>query len=385
MTVFRGYMTIVKRNLGILIMYLTIFMTITIIIQFSYMHDKEQENFQSTKLKIAIIDRDKSSLSKGVTSYLKEQHNYVKMEDNKGQLQEALFYRNVDYIVIIPKNFEADFLEQDAKILTTKVPGSFSGYYVDQQLDSYLNNIRVYNASGYSVGESVELTGEQAKAVPKVTLLDKSENGGEAPGYSYMFRYMPYLFISVLCYAMSIVLVEFRNQEVKRRMLCSSVSIRKQNSQAILAFLIVGIVDWCICMLLPIVMYQKEFLASNNLKYYFANSFTFMVVSLALSFLVGVCAKNTNVINNIVNVISLGLCFLGGVFVPIYMLGKGVKKVSQFLPTYWYEEANDLLANYGTLTPQFSQQVWKSIGIQLIFAFACTGVALAIVKYQQQD
>ena len=44
-----------------------------------------------------------------------------------------------------------------------------------------------------------------------------------------------------------------------------------------------------------------------------------------------------------VNTISLGMCFLCEVFVPMELIGDNVKIVAQFLPAYWYETANNLL------------------------------------------
>ncbi|MDD3141337.1 MAG: ABC transporter permease, partial [Lachnospiraceae bacterium] len=368
-----------------MIMYMVIFMLITILIQTAFTSSKSTSTFAATSLNIAVIDRDGGMLAKGLLSYLDAKHKLVDVPDNKKDMQEALFYRNVEYIVIIPKNFEEQFLGNKEAIKTTKVPGSFTGLYVDQQINTFLNSIRVYTAGGYSITKAINSTMEQGKLEANVTVIDRNGNGGEITVYTYMFQYMPYLFIGVLCFAMSLVMVMFRNKEIKRRMLCSSVSIGRQNGQAIAAFLVVGIGFWMIAMMLPIIMYGKEFLTSVNLKYYLLNSFIFMLVALSMSFLVGIIAKNSNVINNIVNVLALGLCFLGGVFVPLSMLGNGVKKVAQFLPTYWYEQVNGIIGEYGELSEELLKSIYKGMGIQIIFAIACVCVGLAVSKLQEQE
>ncbi len=54
---------------------------------------------------MAVIDRDGSSLSKGLSEYLGNYQDLVDIEDDPAVIQEELFYRNVYYVVIIPENF----------------------------------------------------------------------------------------------------------------------------------------------------------------------------------------------------------------------------------------------------------------------------------------
>ena len=57
-------------------------------------------------------------------------------------------------------------------------------------------------------------------------------------------------------------------------------------------------------------------------------------------------------------------------FVPLEFMGNDVKAVSQFLPVYWYEKANDILADFGHLTASAKGQFLQAIMIQLVFAAA---------------
>mgnify|MGYP006917317185 FL=1 len=42
---------------------------------------------------------------------------------------------------------------------------------------------------------------------------------------------------------------------------------------------------------------------------------------------------------------------------PLEFMGNDVKAVSQFLPVYWYEKANDILADFGHLTASAKRTV----------------------------
>ena len=174
--------------------------------------------------------------------------------------------------------------------------------------------------------------------------------------------------------------MEFKKKAVQRRMLSSSVPFIRQNLAAVASFLLVGGVVWAICIALQAVFYRGGIFAGMHTGYYLLNSGALMLVALSLGYLSGMLSNSPAGLNGLTNVISLGLCFLGGVFVPLEMLGSKMKLVAQFLPTYWYSRINDILGDYGTVSGELSAVVWKGILIQLLFAAACFAVTLAVKR-----
>ena len=88
MTVFRGFMTITRRNLPIAIMYIIIFVSIAVMAQQSRSEDNIS-GFQADSLDISIIDRDQSTLSRGLADYLAKYHN---LEIGRASCRERVFY-----------------------------------------------------------------------------------------------------------------------------------------------------------------------------------------------------------------------------------------------------------------------------------------------------
>ena len=86
----------------------------------------------------------------------------------------------------------------------------------------------------------------------------------------------------------------------------------------------------------------------------------------------------------IANFLSLGMCFLCGVFVPMNVMDRNVLKVSQFLPVYWYETVNETLGSYSHLTGEAAASVWKGIGLEAMFAIAFVCMILVVTRYQRQ-
>ena len=109
-----------------------------------------------------------------------------------------------------------------------------------------------------------------------------------------------------------------------------------------------------------------------------------MMVSLSLSYLLGLFVKNSNMLNGLSNIVSLGMCFLSGVFVPMSVMDKKVLKIAQFLPVYWYEDINETLARYHSVSGNIATDIWKSLGIEVMFALAFVSVILALSKYKRQ-
>ena len=377
MIVFRGFLKLVRSNLNVLILYLVVFLTICIAMQL-LTKGESMENFQEESLNIAVIDRDGSDLSDALTSYLGRHHHLVEIPDDLDVIQEELFYRNIYYVAVIPAGFEEKCLDEGEKLPTTKIPGAYSAYYVDQQINSFLNDVRILKAAGYQGKEIYEKAGEVQEAENKVELMDKNGYGGEPAPHAFMFQYMPYIMISVVCYMISYIMIGFRQKEVRLRMQCAATPLVKQNAQLILGCLFLGALVWGICMLMPFLLYGKDFLRDTNMPFYMLNAFAMMLVSLAIAFTMGTLVRRTEIISGIVNVISLGMSFTCGVFVSIDVLGKGVKTFAHFLPVYWYETVNEILSKNIEFTAGQKMSIFQGLGIQILFAAAivCAGLAI---------
>ena len=352
MTVFKGYMKIIGQNRMLILLYVAILFGCTLLFQSTA--GKSETSYQAEKLNIGIVDEDGGSLAESLTEYLGNLHHLIPVENDVSEIQEKLYYREVDYVVIIPENFYEKCIKGDEKLSVTKIPDTYSGSYVDQQINSFLNNARTYQAAGFTEAEAASAL-ERTQSV-KVTFLKDGKNTEDAP-YVYYFRYMPYLFLALSGFVMG-------------NILCMSLA---------------GIALWIFVIVIAIVFFGKDFYTSGNFAYYLLNSVFMLFVAIALAYLMGTIAPNRDALTGIANIISLGMCFLGGAFVPLEFMGNDVKAVSQFLPVYWYEKANDILADFGHLTASAKGQFLQAIMIQLVFAAAFVCLVLVVEKYKRVD
>jgi ABC-2 type transport system permease protein len=117
-----------------------------------------------------------------------------------------------------------------------------------------------------------------------------------------------------------------------------------------------------------------------NTVYFIINSLVFAVCGAGISFLIGNSVKSPNAIPAISNVVTLGLCFISGVFVPMELLGNSVLKIASFTPTYWFVKANNQIAELTQFDLANLEPILSSMLIQFGFALAFFTAALVINK-----
>ena len=135
-------------------------------------------------------------------------------------------------------------------------------------------------------------------------------------------------------------------------------------------------------MLLAMAIYRDE-IFQGNLLLFMLNSLMFMGVSAGISFLAGLLVTNDDALQGVVNVVSLGSAFLGGVFVPLEFMSKQVLTVSRFLPTYWYIRSNKLIDQLDVFDMSHIWPAMQGILIQAGFALALFAAAMLVSKQKR--
>ena len=163
MTAFKGYMKILKKNIGLVMIYLVIFFSIAMALQ-AAARKEHLEDFQKTSVNVAVADPDDSILSHALTDYLRTIHHVSEISSDPAVMQEELYYRNAEYIVQIPEDFYETCIVQGNPVSVTKVPGSYTSFYVDQQINAWLNNVRTYITAGFSREEAAKRCARSARS-----------------------------------------------------------------------------------------------------------------------------------------------------------------------------------------------------------------------------
>lgn len=391
MKVFSACLRVVYRHKGALLLYVGIFLSLCIAMTaFSF----EQQNtfFTQTKTAVAVINRDgDTALVQGLTDYLKESVDFVELTDDKSALQDALFYQAVDYILIVPEGFTADFLSGGSMQLEKSVaPDTTAGMYTDQLVNQYLRLVSSYTAIHPLLSQdevSALVRQNLSDSDTQVTMQAFGEAVPLSEQFTVYFRMMCYILTVMVVLCTTTIMMVYGRPDLRMRNLCAPVRLRSVNFQLALCNGMVGLICWILLVIIPFLLYGQLIVEADIrvLLLLVLNSFVYLFVALGIGFLSGQFVKNMNVQNAVANFTSLALSFLGGVFVPLELLGEGIIAVAHFVPTYWYSIAQNKISSLTRFDWAALQPIVSAMLIQLGFAAALFSVSLLISKVHRQS
>lgn len=382
MQLFNTYFKFVYRKKSLILTYVLIFSGLSIAMMVVQNKSGGAESYVQKKVDIAIVDRDQSAVSKALTKYLEGQNTRKKIKDDEDSFKNELYWRNVNYILVIPDGFEQDVMQGKQNVLSAKkVRDAVETAYVEEEIGSFLNLYTLYLNVGYSTENAVKKTKHDLAQKVSVTLEKRNDGRSERKNVGALYyQYLPYVMISVGILIVAAILVIFYQEDVKKRCICSSTSLKEQNKQLIFASLFSCFFLTAFFYLLGLVVTKGKLIGQVHFWFYGINAFCFMLVVLALSFLLANMVHTENGINGCSNVLSLALCFLGGIFVPYSIMPDAVVKAAHFIPTYWYTMALEEVAYMTKVTPEFLREFSMDVLVEVVFAFTMLSAGLLLSK-----
>ncbi len=385
MPVFKTNIRIVKQNYIAVLLYVVIFIGLAIIMA-SDAKATDEKAFKPTSISLGIVDRDLSSTSKAIINYLSEYHKVIPLADDKELMQDELYYRNVEYILIIPTQFETSLFDgADVSLDCIKIPNSNSGLYVDLQIEQLLRTLRSFLSAGYDLPSAMLKTKEVLASETNVSLSLDKETSLSTPKYYYYYKFLPYILIALMIQTISTTLYVFNKPDIRKRNICSSESLKSRNFQLVLGSFVVSICIYLLVTVVGFILYRNEISNSATIPYCLLNSFIFLIVSISLGYFIGIIGHNLEAISAYGTILSLAFSFLGGVFVPLSVMSENVKSFSRFVPTYWYTKTNDLLMNLSEVSAKLREEIFIGYFVQLCFALAIFCIALVFSKKKLQE
>ena len=147
--------------------------------------------------------------------------------------------------------------------------------------------------------------------------------------------------------------------------------------------LVFGLIMFVVVLVIAGILSGGSIYTDMRFPYFLLNLFVMLLFGLSLGFLTGTVARNNEAVNGLVNVVSLGLCFLGGVFVPQQFFSDTIVKVSRFFPTYWYVTTNEMIGEMKKLSSELSGEIFSQIGLVFGYALAIFAITLVIISSQK--
>ena len=217
---------------------------------------------------------------------------------------------------------------------------------------------------------------EKTVSVSIASFVNEKQNDASA----IFFSFVPYLAISLGILGVGIILIQFNRKELKDRMECSSMPLRERVAGLTGGILVYGCMLLLFLLVMAVILSEGEILGDERLFCFLLNAMVMILFGLSLGFLTGSIVKNRDAVNGIVNIVGLGLCFLGGVIVPLEFFSAGITEVARFLPSYWYVVTNETIRGMKELTPKIAGIIFPQMGVVLGYTLAIFAVTLVILS-----
>lgn len=366
MTVFKTVLNIVNKYKGTILLYTMLLVFFTAI---NLQTSDSSVNYVAKKPDVLIINNDEDKgITKHLINYFEENANIVDVENNEDAINDALFYRDVNYIVYVPENFRNDFLNGLNPEIEIKTTDDYAASLANILLSKYIKLANIYrnNNSEEEIMQKIDMSLKNNAEVVVKSKLDTNT----LYKVTFYFSFLNYGILAGCVYVLCLILSSFKETKIYKRTIISSTNYKKFNRQLLLSTSLVAIFLWLFYIILSFIMLGEVMLTSHGIIY-IINSFIFFICALAMAFLIGNLVNNKNAINGIINVVALGSSFLCGCFVPMEYLPDSVVKVAHILPSYWYIKTNEEIKtleiiNFDTLKPLFGNMLMLIVFI-LVF------------------
>ena len=380
MTVFKTFLKILNKNKFIIILY-TLFL---IFFGGFNMHTSESNiNFVASKPDIMIVNYDEEKgITKDLIKYIEENSNVVDLKNNEDAINDALFYRDVNYVVYIPKNYNKDFMDGKNPEIEIKSTGDYQSSFAEMLLSRYIKVANIYQKSINSEEELINKINETLSKKSEVKITSKLDTNILSKATFY-YNFANYSIMACLVYVVCLILASFKDIKIQKRTIISSTNYKTLNRKILLSNSLFSIILWMIYVVLSFILVGDIMFSIHGI-FYLINSFVFTICATTIALFIGNIVSNKNAISGIVNVISLGSSFLCGAFVPMEWLPDGVIKIAHILPSYYYISNNEVLKTLELINLNTIKPILLNIIIVLSFSIMFIILTNIVSKRKQK-
>ncbi len=365
MTVFKTFLKVLNKCKVPIIIYTVMLVFFS---AFNMQTSEKNISFADSKPNILIVNKEanKDKITKNFINYLSKNSNEVNVSMNEEKIDDALFYRDVSYVIYVPKNFGKDVLHGKNPEIKIKSTKDYGASLANMMVERYLKVANVYSDVTDNEDELVTLIDDTLSKKVKVNLTTKLDTKLIEKAAFY-HNFLNYCILAGTIYVICLVLSSFKEENIKKRTIVSSMSHKNYNRILLLSNALFAFILWIFYCILAFILMDKIMFSTHGLIF-IINSFIFTICALTLAFLIANLVSNKNAVNGIVNVVALGSSFLCGAFVPTSMLPDFVLKIAHILPSYWFIKTNEMLKEMKVFTFDTLKPILTNMFIVICFS-----------------
>lgn len=301
MTVYKTFFKVVNKYKFLIIIYTAM---LILFAGFNMQTSQNSTNFVAEKPDVLIINNDKEQkLSKNLVEYIEKNSNIVDIENDEEARNDALFYRDVSYIIYIPENYSKDFLNGLNPEINIKSAGDAGSSYAEMMLTRYIKVANIYQKELQNEDELIKTINETLEKEAETEITSKLDTDN-LTRTAFYYNFMNYSILAGCVYVICIIISSFREEKIRKRTVISSMNYKKFNRQLLVSNGALALILWFLYVVLSFILIGDIMFTAHGLIL-IANSFVFSICSLTIAFLIANLINNKNAINGIINVVAL--------------------------------------------------------------------------------
>lgn len=380
MIVFNTFWKVIKKYKATVILYTAM---LVIFGSTNMQANNKAMTFTNTKPDILIVNNDKDGvLTKNLVDYLNKNTNIVKIKDSEEARDDALFYRDVSYIIYIPTSYSKNVLNGINNTLDIKSTNDYNASLAEMILKKYIEVENVYASIYRDEAKIINAINKNLETNSNVEITSKL-NTTTMEKTARFYNFASYCIMAVTIYIVCLVLSSFHNEMINKRIVVSSMNYKKHNRLILGASFAYALIVWILYIVLGIILLGDVMFTIRGLIYVL-NTLIFTFVALTLALLISTITNNKNAISGIVNVVALAQAFLCGAFIPTQWLPNSVLTIAHVLPAYWYINTNDILKELETISSTTLKPVIINSIILILFSLIFIVLNNIISKKKRQ-
>ena len=335
---------------------------------------------------VAVIDRDGSTISRGIKDYIESVGEAKPLEDSTRAIQDATAQNRISYILIIPAGY-GEALQRAARdgggppqMDTVIGYESASGALMDVRADSYVGKVADYlSALTDDPARAVALAEETMRHCAPTERI--AQDATPLPHSLLVYaRFSLYPLLAFAVVAIATLMASLGRRAVRSRLTAAPVGSGTHNLGVLGACLVVGAIGWLWVFGLGVAVFGMSALAASAplLGVVGAALGAYTLVAVSLGFLIGQIGLGENAANAIANIGGMALSFLGGTWVPIEWLPDAVARAARLTPGYWVDQALSGAYAATSMSAEALLPLLADCGICALFALALLSVAMGV-------
>ena len=367
MTNYRLYFKLIKKFIPQTMIYILFFIILTCIA----LNSSIDNNLNQEKDKMYWMSEEETEVTNGLKRCLMESDLVeilsipIERQGDKAFINDAIILNRTYCMIKVPKGFtESLSTEKPIPVeLVARIEGDNINKII-QIIDAYVEGIKSGKAN-FSRQEHVN--------------RNEVREQKERDNLRVYFNQLIYGLSAVILVGIMSVTYSINAGCLKQRRECAPQG-KGEGWFLLKSHLLYGSASLAFFIILGLFWGRTELFTIRGLIYCL-NAGLLMINLVVIGYLCSLFVKSLQVQMIVTNLFTLGANFICGTTVEQEYLSEQTIRIAQFLPTYWYVKANNLISNIGRGANVGRQQILSMMGIEILFAVAMSVICL--VAHQQ--